>query len=166
MKAEIDFAKPIYLDRIAQLTNKTNQFNLTTKRYSLSEIEEISKADDKIIFYGRLQDKFGDNGLISIVIGDIKDKELHIELWLMSCRVLKRDMEKAMFDFLIKYCKENNIEKIYGYYFKTAKNNMVKDFYKELDFQNELLEEEKSTWSLDVKKVEEERNKVIDIGEY
>lgn len=84
----------------------------------------------------------------------------------MSCRVLKRDMEKAMFDFLIKYCKENNIEKIYGYYFKTAKNNMVKDFYKELDFQNELLEEEKSTWSLDVKKVEEERNKVIDIGEY
>ena len=84
----------------------------------------------------------------------------------MSCRVLKRDMEKAMFDFLIKYCKENDIEKIHGYYFKTAKNNMVKDFYKELGFKNELLEDEKSIWSLDVGKVQEEKNKVIEIGEY
>ena len=166
MKADIDFAKLLYLDRIAQLTNKTNQFNLTTKRYTLSEIEEISKSDNKVIFYGRLQDKFGDNGLISIVIGDIKEKELHIELWLMSCRVLKRDMEKAMFDFLIKYCKEKNIKKIFGYYFKTTKNNMVKDFYKELGFKNELLEEEKSIWSLDVDDISEETNKVIEIGEY
>lgn len=166
MRADIDFAKPLYLDRIAQLTNKTNQFNLTTKRYTLAEIEEILNSNNKIIFYGRLQDKFGDNGLISIVIGDIKGKELHVELWLMSCRVLKRDMEKAMFDFLIKYCKANNIEKVYGYYFKTAKNNMVKDFYKELGFKNEVLEDEKSIWSLNVCDVFEEKNKVIEIGEY
>lgn len=166
MRADIDFAKPLYLDRIAQLTNKTNQFNLTTKRYTLAEIEEISNSNNKIIFYGRLQDKFGDNGLISIVIGDIKGKELHVELWLMSCRVLKRDMEKAMFDFLIKCCKANNIEKVYGYYFKTAKNNMVKDFYKELGFKNEVLEDEKSIWSLNICDVFEEKNKVIEIGEY
>ena len=71
-----------------------------------------------------------------------------------------------MFDFLIKYCKENDIEKIYGYYYKTAKNNMVKDFYKELGFENELLEEEKSIWSLEISSVSENKNKVIEIGEY
>lgn len=166
MKADIDFAKPLYFERIAQLTNKTNQFNLTTKRYSLADIENIASSKDEIIFYGRLQDKFGDNGLISIVIGRKEEKALHIDLWLMSCRVLKRNMEEAMFDFLIKYCKENNIEKIYGYYYKTAKNNMVKDFYKNLGFTNELLEEEKSIWSLEVNSITENKNKVIEIGEY
>ena len=166
MKADINFAKPLYFERIAQLTNKTNQFNLTTKRYSLAEIEKISVSKEDILFYGRLQDKFGDNGLISIISGKKEEKILHIELWLMSCRVLKRDMEKAMFDFLIKYCKENDIEKIYGYYYKTAKNNMVKDFYKELGFENELLEEEKSIWSLEISSVSENKNKVIEIGEY
>lgn len=166
MKADIDFAKPLYFERIAQLTNKTNQFNLTTKRYSLAEIENIASSKDEVIFYGRLQDKFGDNGLISIVIGKKEEKIIHIDLWLMSCRVLKRNMEEAMFDFLIKYCKENNIEKIYGYYYKTSKNNIVKDFYKNLGFTNELLEAEKSIWSLEVNSMIENKNKVIEIGEY
>lgn len=166
MKADIDFAKPLYFERITQLINKTNQFNLTTKRYSLADIENIASSKEEIIYYGRLQDKFGDNGLISIVIGRKEEKVLHIDLWLMSCRVLKRNMEEAMFDFLIKYCKENNIKRIYGYYYKTAKNNMVKDFYKNLGFTNELLEEEKSIWSLEVNSITENKNKVIEIGEY
>ena len=166
MQAEIDFIKPIYTDRITQLTNKTNQFNLTTKRYTLSDIENISKDSNKIIIYGRLKDKFGDNGLISIIIGKIEEKNLHIDLWLMSCRVLKRDMEKAMLDFLVEYCNKNNIENIYGYYYKTSKNDMVKDHYLELGFECLEKNDLDSRWILEVKNIRERKNKVIKIGEY
>jgi FkbH-like protein len=166
MIADINFIKPIYNDRIAQLTNKTNQFNLTTKRYSLSDIEQMIKSNDNIIIYGRLKDKFGDNGLISIIIGKRIDKDLHIDLWLMSCRVLKRDMEKAMLDFLIDFCNKNKIDSIYGYYYKTSKNKIVRDHYLNLCF--ECLEEsdESSKWVLNTNNIKEKANKVIKIGEY
>lgn len=166
MIAEIDFAKPIYFDRITQLINKTNQFNLTTKRYTLAEIENIASSKDKILIYGRLKDKFGDNGLITIIIGNITTEGLHIDLWLMSCRVLKREMESAVLDFLIEYCKKKSIKRIYGYYYKTPKNNMVKDFYKEMGFKNLFLSDEKSEWVLEVDEIIEVKNKVIKIGEY
>lgn len=132
MKSEIKSFEPMYLSRIAQLTNKSNQFNLTTKRYSLKEIEDISNDNNYITLYGKLIDKFGDNGVVSVIIGKIDhdNKEfLHIELWLMSCRVLKRDMEYAMMDELVNKAKESGIKKLIGYYFPTEKNNMVKDFY-------------------------------------
>lgn len=132
MKGEIQSFIPIYMSRIAQLTNKSNQFNLTTKRYSQTDIEKISKDPDYITLYGKLADKFGDNGVVSVVIGRIDGEnvdELHIELWLMSCRVLKRDMEFAMMDELIKKAKAGGIKKLVGYYYPTAKNAMVKEFY-------------------------------------
>lgn len=132
MKAEIQGFVSIYMSRIAQLTNKSNQFNLTTKRYSQSDIEAIVASSDYITLYGRLTDKFGDNGVVSVVIGKIdgeKKKELHIELWLMSCRVLKRNMEFAMMDVLVEKARKAGIEKMVGYYYPTAKNGMVKDFY-------------------------------------
>lgn len=166
MKAEIDFVKSIYFDRIAQLTNKTNQFNLTTKRYSLSDIENIAGSTDKFIIYGRLKDKFGDNGLITVVICEIKEKGLHIDTWLMSCRVLKRDMEKAVFDFLVDYCKEKKLDEIYGYYCRTNKNMMVKDHYLNLGFECLEENEDSSSWIFKIKNNEEKTNKVIEIGEY
>ena len=129
MHAEIKEFVPIYMSRIAQLSNKSNQFNLTTKRYSQSEIEKISNDKNYITLYGKLVDKFGDNGVVSIVIGKIEGYELHMELWLMSCRVLKRDMEFAMMDKLVLEAKRHKIKKIIGYYYPTAKNSMVKDFY-------------------------------------
>ena len=92
MTAEIERFKPLYLERIAQLTNKTNQFNLTTRRYTLAEMEAISRDPAYLGIYGKLSDRFGDNGLISIVLGRRDDDLLHLDLWLMSCRVLKRDM--------------------------------------------------------------------------
>ncbi len=159
MVADIDYFKPIYLERITQLTNKTNQFNLTTRRYSNTEIAEISKSNNKIALYGRLKDKFGDNGLISVVIGDIKVKELHIDLWLMSCRVLKREMEKAMFDALVAECKKKEIEFIYGYYIKTPKNNLVKDHYQNLGFV--AVKESNSKWVFEINKAKEDTNKYI-----
>lgn len=132
MKAEIREFLPMYMSRIAQLTNKSNQFNLTTKRYTQAEIEAAAADPDRITLYGKLTDKFGDNGVVSLVIGRIdgeKRDELHIELWLMSCRVLKREMEFAMMDALTAKAKEKGIRKLVGTYYPTAKNAMVKDFY-------------------------------------
>ena len=71
--------------------------------------------------YGKLEDKFGDNGVVSVVIAQKEEKAAHIRLWLMSCRVLKRDMELAMLDELVERCQEAGIEEIYGYYYPTAK---------------------------------------------
>ena len=129
MNAEIREFVPVYFSRIAQLTNKSNQFNLTTKRYTQSEIEEVSKSNDYIEIYGKLEDKFGDNGVVSVVIGKKNGEELDIDLWIMSCRVLKRDMEFAMMDTLVKKASENGIKSIKGFYYPTAKNMMVKNFY-------------------------------------
>ena len=141
MSAEIDTFKPIYLERIAQLTNKTNQFNLTTRRYTLAEMEQVARDPTQIALYGKLSDRFGDNGLISIVIGHAEAKtlqsaaaSLHIDLWLMSCRVLKRDMEQAMLDAVAERALDRGLTEIVGYYLPTAKNGMVQDFYPKLGF--------------------------------
>lgn len=150
MEAEIKPFTSIYLDRITQLTNKSNQFNLTTKRYSRAEIESISHDNSYITLYGRLKDKFGDNGLVSVVIGSIKDSVLTIDLWLMSCRVLRRGFEYSMFAELLHICKEKGLSEINGIYYKTAKNSMVKDFYQDLGFTCIKRTEESSNWILQV----------------
>ena len=134
MSAEIDTFKPVYLDRIAQLTNKTNQFNLTTRRYTLAEIETISANDRYVGLYGRLSDRFGDNGLISIVLGRKELGTLHLDLWLMSCRVLKRDMEFAMLDAVVERAATAGIDTLLGYYLPTKKNGMVANHYERLGF--------------------------------
>ena len=159
MKAEIKSFKPIYLERITQLINKSNQFNVTTKRYTEADIKNIYEDDTYIRLYGKLVDIFGDNGVISILIGKIKKNELHIELLVMSCRVLKRKMEYAMIDELVKRCKKNKIEKIYGYYYPTAKNKLVLELYDNLGFKldNEDSEGNK-TYSLVVKDYKKQCN--------
>lgn len=155
----------IYMSRIAQLSNKSNQFNLTTKRYTQAEIEAIAADDNYITLYGKLEDKFGDNGVVSVVIGQKKDSELHMDLWLMSCRVLKRDMEYAMMDELVNHCKAAGINKIYGYYYPTAKNKMVKDFYGLQGFTKVSEDEEgNSTWEFVIDDSYQCKNKYIKLG--
>lgn len=166
MKAGIGAFVPAYFSRIAQLTNKSNQFNLTTHRYSQSEIEQIAADPQYLTLCGRLEDKFGDNGVVSIVIGRKEKDVLHIELWLMSCRVLKRDMEYAMMDTLVKQCRDCGIRQIYGYFYPTAKNAMVKDFYALQGF--EKLEEdvdENAKWSFRIPEQYTLKNQVITVME-
>jgi len=150
MKAEIQEFKPVYLDRITQLTNKTNQFNLTTKRYTFAEVETMANSNNYITLYGKLSDKFGDNGLISIVIGEVKKEACYIDLWLMSCRVLKRGMEEAMLDALVQVCEKRKLKTIVGYYFKTNKNAMVSELFKKFGFQVREKNMEDSVWELDI----------------
>ena len=152
MKAEIQSFAPMYMARIAQLTNKSNQFNLTTLRCTQAEIECFAADPNRITLYGKLEDRFGDNGVVSVVCGHIDDhcQELfHIDLWLMSCRVLKREMEFAMMDELVSACLAKGIHEIRGYYYPTAKNNMVREFYGLQGFTKISEDAEHNTiWSL------------------
>ena len=126
----------------------------------------MSKEDDTIIIYGRLQDKFGDNGLVSVIIGKKNGMQtLDIDLWIMSCRVLKRDLEKAMLDELVSMCQKKKIQYIKGTYIPTKKNMMVKEHYTSLGFELINEENETTTWLLDIDNYTN-KNKIIKIGEY
>lgn len=149
MEAEIKPFDSFHASRIAQLTNKSNQFNLTTKRYTQGEIEATAVDPERITLYGKLTDKFGDNGVVSVVIGRNIENTLHMELWLMSCRVLKREFEQAMLDEVVRLAVARGLDEIRGYYYPTAKNSMVKDFYGCMGFEK-LSEDETgiSKWRL------------------
>ena len=89
-----------------------------------------------ITLYGRLADKFGDNGLVSVLIGQVFDETVQVDLWLMSCRVLKREMEFAMFDALVEQCQVRGIRKIVGVYIPSKKNSMVAGHYRQPRLQS------------------------------
>ena len=162
MKAVIKPFEPLYVARIAQLTNKSNQFNLTTKRYSQSEIEEAAK--NRLTFYGKLADKFGDNGVVTVCIGRPEGEALHLELWLMSCRVLKRDMELALLDAVVHRCKSCGIKRLIGYYYPTAKNAMVRNFYGDLGFEKTGEDlEGNTTWEFQIPEDYADKNKHIEV---
>ena len=163
MKATIREFEPIYMQRIAQLTNKSNQFNLTTLRCSEGDINNMQASDDYICLYGKLEDKFGDNGVVSVIAGQIEKKSLHMRLWLMSCRVLKRGMEDAMLDTLVSDAKIKGLESIIGYYYPTLKNGMVKEFYARMGFEKTNEDEQGNTiWELDLSSYEP-KNPAIEI---
>ena len=200
----------IYMARIAQLTNKSNQFNLTTRRFTQAQIEAFAANPEYITRYGKLTDRFGDNGVVSVVIGrkgtmadvavyrrgetpdaaagSIVSAEgaaaacgtaaestvsgsgavdggvLHLELWLMSCRVLKRDMEYAMMDSMVEACRDCGIGTIMGYYYPTAKNAMVKEFYQTMGFEKMYETDTGVTiWRFEIPADYEKKNTVINV---
>lgn len=121
--------------RISQLINKSNQFNLTTKRRSESEVLLLINSKKHLHFSIRLADKFGDHGLISIIICNIDDEQnLHIDTWLMSCRVLKRQVEEEALNEIVRIAKLNGFKKIFGKYIRSPKNSMVACHYEKLGF--------------------------------
>jgi FkbH-like protein len=136
--------------RVAQLSQRSNQFNLRTVRYTDQDIELISKSDDHFTFAFTLEDKFGDNGLISIIV---LKKETHdtlfIETWLMSCRVLKRGMENFVLNTVTGFAKQAGYNYLKGEYLPSPKNEMVKEHYKNLGFEEKL-----PYWLLDTIKYE------------
>lgn len=121
--------------RVAQLSQRSNQFNLRTVRYTEAEIAAIEENPAYQGFSFTLSDKFGDNGLIGVVILEKKDAEtLFIDTWLMSCRVLKRGMEHFILNTLVAYARDNGYRYIVGEYLPTAKNGMVEQHYPGLGF--------------------------------
>jgi len=135
MRAEIRGFQALYHDRITQLINKSNQFNVTTRRYTLNEVQAAAEAPDQVTLFGRLKDRFGDHGLISVVMGSVHGNDLKVDLWVMSCRVLKRGMEHAMLESLIAAARTKGLARLLGSYVPTPKNTMVKDLFTELGFE-------------------------------
>ena len=122
--------------RVAQLSQRSNQFNLRTVRYTDGEIAALSASDKHACFSFTLEDKFGDNGLICVVILEKKDAEtLFVDTWFMSCRVLKRGMENFTLNTIVDYAREHGFKRIVGEYIPTLKNGMVKNHYSNLGFE-------------------------------
>lgn len=131
--------------RVSQLTQRSNQFNLRTQRYTESDVQKIAASADHITLSFTLEDKFGHNGLISLIILKKENDCLFIDTWIMSCRVLKRTMENFVLNKIIESAKNNGCSKITGEYIPTAKNKMVKDHYENFGFIRS-----NGLWELDV----------------
>jgi len=134
MDAAISEFGPMDVQRLAQLINKSNQFNLTTRRRTEADILALMNDPDYIGYSVRLKDRFGDHGLISIVIGKKSGDAMEVDTWLMSCRVLKRQVEDEVLNELARLAKARGCTTIKGIYLRTAKNEMVRDFYGNMGF--------------------------------
>ena len=128
MRCEIGAFDAAHAERITQLVNKTNQFNLTTRRYTAAEIQALIGSPQAITLYGRLVDEFGDNGLVTALIGRVQGETLDIELWVMSCRTFKRRLEHAMFDQLVAAARAAGVKRSWGTIIPPPKNLLCKGF--------------------------------------
>ncbi|WFU38846.1 HAD-IIIC family phosphatase [Bradyrhizobium sp. CB82] len=151
------------LSRIVQLINKTNQFNLTTKRYSEPEVKKLLSDPNVITRQLRLLDKFGDNGIIAVIIGSFapKSKTLVIDTWLMSCRVLGRQVEQATLDVIVDAAKAIGAGEIIGQYIPTERNGMVEGLFAKLGFSKRPCADPVSSWSLNVNAYEPVRTHIV-----
>jgi FkbH-like protein len=122
------------LERAAQLVGKTNQFNLTTRRYSPAELQQMADNEAYFPVCYRLVDRFGDYGWISLVISKVENKTLIVDTWLMSCRVLGKTVEETVLEDLIRVAKKYNCSKIKGIYIPTKKNGIVSQLFDRLGF--------------------------------
>lgn len=135
--------------RIAQLINKSNQFNLTTRRYTEPEVAELERDPTAFTLQIRLTDTFGDNGMISVLICREDGDAWLIDTWLMSCRVLGRKVEQAVLSELVDHARARGVRRLVGEYLPTEKNKLVEDHYEKLGFS--LLErgdDGRSRWQL------------------
>jgi len=136
--------------RIAQLTNRSNQFNLTTRRYDEAAVAALESRADVFTLQVRLSDRFGDNGMISVVVCTTAATDWVIDAWLMSCRVLNRRVEEAVLDMLATSARGRGVTRLVGVYIPTERNGMVRDHYTRLGFQPAGSENGVDRWHLDL----------------
>jgi FkbH-like protein len=127
--------------RIAQLIAKSNQFNLTTRRRTEAEVLDIVENERFSAFSMRLSDRFGDHGLIAVVVGDAVGEDFMIDTWLMSCRVLKRQVEEEILNEIVRLARERGCARVIGKYIPTAKNGMVRELYPKMGFMHSREED-------------------------
>jgi FkbH-like protein len=154
MKMTVAPFTAVDLPRITQLTNKSNQFNLTTRRYTQDQMAAFAASESAVTLSFRLVDKFGDNGLIGVLIA-LPDTEnatiLRIDTWLMSCRVLGRQVEAETINQLCRIAKDRGFTAIAGDYIPTPKNALVRDIYARMGFTHIAGDAGNATqWSLTV----------------
>jgi FkbH-like protein len=146
------------LPRIAQLGQRSNQFNLTTRRYDEATCKRLMAAvKTSFPFTMTLSDKFGDYGLISVIILDIRDEDLMIDEYLMSCRVLKRGVEAFAMNSIFMLAKQLGKQRVVGRYLPTSKNGMVRDFYAGFGFELAATSPSgETTWTLAIDRYAEQ----------
>ena len=143
--------------RVAQLSQRSNQFNLRTVRYTDADIEKLASSNDHFTFAFTLEDKFGGNGLICVIILQKENsKTLLIDTWFMSCRVLKRGVENFVLNTITNFAKEKGFEFLKGEFIPTSKNEMVKDHYQNLGFNKNG-----NHWMLSLNDYREKKNFII-----
>ena len=152
MELSIGRADSFYIPRIAQLTQRTNQFNLTTKRYTEANIKDLAEKDNSDVFYVILKDRFGDTGAVGVVILLYESKNAFINTFLLSCRVIGRGVEEAMLKVCIDEARQKECENIYGIYIPTRKNHLVESFYEKNGFSKIESEKEKMIYGLSLNK--------------
>jgi FkbH-like protein len=149
MTAKIAPIEPATLERSVQLIHRSNQFNLTTRRHSSADVQSILNDPSWLTRTVSLRDRFGDNGLISVLLGRVEGDELLIDTWLMSCRVLKRGVEQALLSHVVKAAEERGLKAIRGEFIATAKNALVRDHYQTLGFRPlDIEHSDHTTWTL------------------
>ena len=137
--------------RVSQLINKSNQFNLTTKRYTEAEVAAAEADPARHLLQVRLADRFGDHGLIAVIIAEAKGARWEIETWLMSCRVLGRRVQDATLAHLVAAARAAGAEQLVGLYLPSAKNAMVAEHYAKLGFTADgALPDDGTRWVLDL----------------
>lgn len=146
MKIDVKEFDLFSVPRLAQLSQRSNQFNLRTIRYTNEQVKGVIEDKNRYGIQVALKDRFGSYGLISMVILERKEDALFIDSWIMSCRVLKRGVEHFVLDKLVELAKQCNVRFLHGEYIPSAKNGLVKDHYKTLGFM--LCNN--NIWQLDV----------------
>jgi len=137
-----------HLPRISQLMQRSNQFNLCTRRLTEMECQALMEDDSYLPLYATLADRFGDHGLISVVVLEQTGKALMIRDWLMSCRVLARGVEQFIMNHVFEYAAQAGLTQVLGEYVPTEKNAMVRDFYRQFGFSQSSAGGNR--WALDV----------------
>lgn len=149
-EAEIARVTKTTLPRVAQLTHKTNQFNLTTRRYTEQQISEMTASNGQECFSIRVKDRFGDNGLVGVALTRVQGEACEIDTFLLSCRVIGRTVETAFLSFLAENARKHGVRKLQGWFFPTKKNAPARDFYKGHGFVPVEQTEAGTLWSLDL----------------
>jgi FkbH-like protein len=148
MVCESGHADAFHLPRMAQLINKSNQFHLTGSRYSEAELKRLARLADHNVRYFKLRDRIGDNGLISVIVLSVRGPELHVDTWVMSCRVLGRTVEEFIRNNIVDAARHANCRAVVGRYRASAKNKLVAGLYQRLGFEKIADGEGETTWRL------------------
>ena len=146
MVGEVGGVDSFHLPRMSQLINKSNQFHLTGTRYSEAELTALASRDDTTVRYFKLRDRFGDNGLIAVVVLQARGDVLHVDTWVMSCRVLARSMEEFIANEMLAVAVARGCKVIEGRYVRSPKNNLVAELYARLGFERIAEETGATVW--------------------
>jgi len=151
-EAELELVSNLTLARVAQLTQKTNQFNLTTRRYTEQQIAEMAKRPEWHIFSIKVRDRFGDHGIVGVAITHDQGDQCEVDTFLLSCRVIGRTVETALLAHLAESAAHRGCKRLVGWFLPTRKNAPARDFYEQHGLTCQENNAEGSFWVLDLKK--------------